>query len=144
MYNKYRTQFAVIHDLEKEIGIPKPLIAQLKYDLRQRMALDDANSFKAGRMVKQYDDGTVIVLVPILEAYFNLTAEDVARIFGKDMNCGHLTAMAAPVSPSPVGISWSSGRDSGTHITASVATAKQEKETCGLGKSLVQILPSPH
>ena len=81
MYNKYRTQFAVIHDLEKEIGIPKPLIAQLKYDLRQRMKLDDADNFKAGRMVKQYDDGTFIVLVPILEAYFNLTAEDVARIF---------------------------------------------------------------
>lgn len=81
MYNKYRTQFAVIHNLEKEIGIPKPLIAQLKYDLRQRMELDDENNFKAGRMVKQYDDGTVIVLVPILEAYFNLTAEDVARIF---------------------------------------------------------------
>ena len=81
MYNKYRMQFETIHDLEKEIDIPKPLIAKLKYNLRKRMELDDANSFKAGRMVKQYDDGTVIVLVPILEAYFNLTAEDVARIF---------------------------------------------------------------
>ena len=81
MYNKYRMQFETIHDLEKEIGIPKSLIAKLKYNLRKRMELDDANSFKAGRMVKQYDDGTVIVLVPILEAYFNLTAEDVARIF---------------------------------------------------------------
>lgn len=81
MYNKYRTQFEVIHTLEKEIGIPKPLIAQLKYDLRQRMEADAEHNFKAGRMVKQYDDGTVIVLVPILEAYFNLTAEDVARIF---------------------------------------------------------------
>ena len=38
MYNKYRTQFAVIHDLEKEIGIPKPLIAQLKNKLRYEMA----------------------------------------------------------------------------------------------------------
>ena len=81
MYNKYRMQFETIHDLEKEIGIPKSLIAKLKYSLRKRMELDDANSFKAGRMVKQYDDGTVIVLVPIMEAYFNLTAEDVARIF---------------------------------------------------------------
>lgn len=81
MYNKYRMQFETIHDLEKEIGIPKFLIAKLKYNLRKRMELDDANSFKAGRMVKQYDDGTVIVLVPIMEAYFNLTAEDVARIF---------------------------------------------------------------
>lgn len=81
MYNKYRTQFEAIHTLEKEIGIPKPLIAQLKYDLRQRMEADAWHSFKAGRMVKQYDDGTIIVLVPILEAYFNLTAEDVARIF---------------------------------------------------------------
>lgn len=45
------------------------------------MEADAEHSFKAGRMVKQYDDGTVIVLVPILEAYFNLTAEDVARIF---------------------------------------------------------------
>lgn len=37
MYNKYRTQFEVIHTLEKEIGIPKPLIASLKYDLRSRI-----------------------------------------------------------------------------------------------------------
>ena len=81
MYNKYRTQFAVIHDLEKNIGIPKPLIAQLKYDLRKRMEADAMYAYKEGHMVKQYDDGTIIVLVPILEAYFNLTAEDVARIF---------------------------------------------------------------
>ena len=81
MYNKYRTQFAVIHDLEKEICIPKPIIAQLKYDLRQRMEADAMYAYKEGHMVKQYDDGTIIVLVPILEAYFNLTTEDVARIF---------------------------------------------------------------
>lgn len=80
MYNKYRTQFKVIHTLE-EIGIPNPLIAQLKYDLRQRMEADAEYSFKTGRMVKQYNDGTVIVLVPILEAYFNMTAEDVNCIF---------------------------------------------------------------
>ena len=81
MYNKYRMQFETIHALEKEIGIPKPLIAQLKYDLRKRMEADAMYAYKEGHMVKQYDDGTVIVLVPILEAYFNLTAEDVARIF---------------------------------------------------------------
>lgn len=81
MYNKYRTQFEVIHMLEKEIGIPKSNIARFKYDLRNRMKTDEINSFKAGRMVKQYDDGSVIVLVPILEAYFNFTAEDVANIF---------------------------------------------------------------
>ena len=81
MYNKYRMQFETIHALEKNIGIPKPLIAQLKYDLRKRMEADAMYAYKEGHMVKQYDDGTVIVLVPILEAYFNLTAEDVARIF---------------------------------------------------------------
>ncbi len=81
MYNKYRTQFEVIHTLEKEIGIPKPLIASLKYDLRSRMATDAEYTFKAGRMVKQYDDGSIIVLVPILEAYFNLSLDDVKRIF---------------------------------------------------------------
>ena len=81
MYNKYRMQFETIHALEKEIGIPKPLIAKLKYNLRKRMEADAMYAYKAGRMVKQYDDGTVIVLVPILEAYFNLTTEDVARIF---------------------------------------------------------------
>ena len=81
MYNKYRMQSQTIHALEKNIGIPKPLIAQLKYDLRQRMETDAMYAYKEGHMVKQYDDGTVIVLVPILEAYFNLTAEDVARIF---------------------------------------------------------------
>ena len=81
MYNKYRMQFETIHALEKNIDIPKPLIAQLKYDLRKRMEADAMYTYKAGRMIKQYDDGTVVVLVPILEAYFNLTAEDVARIF---------------------------------------------------------------
>ena len=81
MYNKYRMQFETIHALEKNIGIPKPLIAQLKYDLRKRMEADAMYTYKAGRMIKQYDDGTVVVLVPILEAYFNLTIEDVARIF---------------------------------------------------------------
>ena len=68
MYNKYRTQFAVIHDLEKNIGIPKPLIAQLKYDLRKRMEAVSIQASKAGRMDKQYDDGTFIMLVTILEA----------------------------------------------------------------------------
>ena len=81
MYNKYRTQFEVIHTLEKEVGIPKPIVAQLKYDLRNRMATDAEYSFKAGRMVKQYDDGSVIVLMPILEAYFNLPLDEVERIF---------------------------------------------------------------
>ena len=81
MYNKYRMQFETIHALEKNIGIPKPLIAQLKYNLRKRMEADAMYTYKAGRMIKQYDDGTVVVLVPILEAYFNLTTEDVARIF---------------------------------------------------------------
>lgn len=80
MYNKYRIPFEVIHALE-EIGVPQSRIAQLKYDLRQRMEADAEYSFKTGRMVKQYNDGTVIVLVPILEAYFNMTAEDVNRIF---------------------------------------------------------------
>ena len=81
MYNKYRMQFETIHALEKEIGIPKPLIAQLKYDLRKRMEADAMYAYKEGHMIKQYDDGTIIVLVPILEAYFNLTTEDVAHIF---------------------------------------------------------------
>ena len=81
MYNKYRMQFETIHALEKNIGIPKPLIAQLKYDLRKRMEADAMYAYKEGHMIKQYDDGTIIVLVPILEAYFNLTTEDVARIF---------------------------------------------------------------
>ena len=81
MYNKYIMQFETIHALEKEIGIPKPLIAKLKSNLRKRMEADALYAYKEGRMVKQYDDGTVIVLVPILEAYFNLTTEDVARIF---------------------------------------------------------------
>ena len=74
MYNKYRTQFAVIHDLEKEIGIPKPLIAQLKNKLRYEMAQEEMRRFQSGHCVKDFGDGSVIVLVPILEAYFNLTA----------------------------------------------------------------------
>lgn len=80
MYNQYKLQFEVIHALE-EIGIPKPIIARRKHDLRQRMKADAIYAYKAGRMIKLYDDGTIIVLVPILEAYFDMTAEDVARVF---------------------------------------------------------------
>lgn len=80
MYNKYRIPFEVIHALE-EIGIPNPRIAQLKYDLRQRMIVDAMYAYKAGHMIKQYDDGSIIVLVPIPEADFNLAVEDVTRIF---------------------------------------------------------------
>lgn len=80
MYNKYRIPFEVIHALE-EIGIPNPRIAQLKYDLRQRMIIDAMYAYKAGHTIKQYDDGSIIVLVPIPEADFNLAVEDVTRIF---------------------------------------------------------------
>lgn len=57
MYNKYRTQFAIIHDLEKEIGIPKPLIAQLKHKLRYEIALEEMRRFQGGHYVKDFGDG---------------------------------------------------------------------------------------
>ena len=52
------------------------------------------------------------------------------------MSCGRPTVTAARVNPSPAGINWSNGGDSGTHITASVQTAKQEKGSMRAGKIL--------
>ena len=52
------------------------------------------------------------------------------------MNCCRPTVTAVRVSPSPVGINWSSGGDSGTHITALAQTAKQEKRNLRVGKIL--------
>ena len=59
------------------------------------------------------------------------------------MNCGRPTVTAAQVSPSPAGISWLNGGECGSPITASVQTAKQEKETSGLGRIYTKDFPSP-
>ena len=81
MYNKYRTQFAVIHDLEKEIGIPKPLIAQLKNKLRYEMAQEEMRRFQNGHCVKDFGDGSAIVLLPIMGTHFDTSLDEATRIF---------------------------------------------------------------
>lgn len=81
MYNKYRTQFAVIHDLEKEISIPKPIIAQLKNKLRYEMAQDEMRRFQDGHCVKDFGDGSVIVLLPIMGTHFDTSLDEAIRIF---------------------------------------------------------------
>ena len=43
------------------------------------------------------------------------------------MSCGRHTVTAAQVNLSPAGISWLNGGECGSHITASVQIAKQEK-----------------
>ena len=89
MYNKYRTQFAVIHDLEKEIGIPKPLIAQLKNKLRYEMAQEEMRRFQNGHCVKDFGDGSVIVLLPIMGTHFDTSLDEAIRIFedNYEMRC---------------------------------------------------------
>lgn len=81
MYNKYRTQFAVIHDLEKEICIPKPLIAQLKNKLRYEMAQEEMRRFQEGHCVKDFGDGSAIVLLPIMGTHFDTSLDEAIRIF---------------------------------------------------------------
>lgn len=85
MYNKYRTQFEVIHMLETYFsptgGANNPAIIRLKRQLRKQMKDDALMEFKHGKCVKQYDDGEVIVLMPILEASFNLPKDEVERLF---------------------------------------------------------------
>ena len=91
MYNKYRTQFAVIHDLEKEICIPKPLIAQLKNKLRYEMAQEEMRRFQSGHCVKDFGDGSAIVLLPIMGTHFDTSLDEAIRIFedNYEMRCAN-------------------------------------------------------
>ena len=91
MYNKYRTQFAVIHDLEKEICIPKPLIAQLKNKLRYEMAQEEMRRFQGGHCVKDFGDGSAIVLLPIMGTHFDTSLDEATRIFedNYEMRCAN-------------------------------------------------------
>ena len=91
MYNKYRTQFAVIHDLEKEICIPKPIIAQLKNKLRYEMAQEEMLRFQDGHCVKDFGDGSAIVLLPIMGTHFDTSLDEAIRIFedNYEMRCAN-------------------------------------------------------
>ena len=91
MYNKYRTQFAVIHDLEKEICIPKPIIAQLKNKLRYEMAQEEMRRFQDGHCVKDFGDGSAIVLLPIMGTHFDTSLDEATRIFedNYEMRCAN-------------------------------------------------------
>jgi hypothetical protein len=91
MYNKYRTQFEVIHALEKEISIPKPLIAQLKHKLRHEIALEEMRRFQGGHCVKDFGDGSVILLLPIIGTYFDTSLDEATRIFedNYEMRCAN-------------------------------------------------------
>ena len=91
MYNKYRTQFAVIHDLEKEICIPKPLIAQLKNKLRYEMAQEEIRRFQDGHCVKDFGDGSAIVLLPIMGTHSDTSLDEAIRIFENnyEMRCAN-------------------------------------------------------
>ena len=91
MYNKYRMQFAVIHDLEKEISIPKPIIAQLKNKLRYEMAQEEMRRFQNGHCVKDFGDGSAIVLLPIMGTHFDTSLDEAIRIFedNYEMRCAN-------------------------------------------------------
>ena len=91
MYNKYRTQFAVIHDLEKEICIPKPIIAQLKNKLRYEMAQEEMRRFQDGHCVKDFGDGSAIVLLPIMGTHVDTSLDEATRIFedNYEMRCAN-------------------------------------------------------
>ena len=83
-YNPYRTLFYTIHMLEtyfNQTGTSTPGIIKLKKQLRKRMRDDALLDFKHGHCIKQYDDGSIIVLMPILEASFNLSKRDVELLF---------------------------------------------------------------
>ena len=91
MYNKYRTQFAVIHNLEKEISIPKPIIAQLKNKLRYEMAQEETRRFQNGHCVKDFGDGSAIVLLPIIGTHIDTPLDEAIRIFedNYEMRCAN-------------------------------------------------------
>lgn len=83
-YNPYRALFYTIHMLEtyfNQNNASNPAIIRLKKQLRKQMKDDALMEFKHGKCVKQYDDGNIIILMPMLEASFNLSKDEVERLF---------------------------------------------------------------
>ena len=87
-----RLQFETIHFLSK-IAERTPalelMLAEYKHNLRQSMEEESWQKFTAGRCIKDFGDGSAIMLVPIREAYSNSTLDEVARIFENnyEMHC---------------------------------------------------------
>lgn len=83
-YNPYRTLFYIIHILEtyfNQTGTNTPSIIRFKKQLRKRMRDDALLDFRRGHCIKQCDDGSIIVLMPILKASYNLSKRDVELLF---------------------------------------------------------------
>lgn len=80
-YNNYRTRYELINMLEQKNEMSKYVFSKMKHDLRKDLDREAACDWARGKCIKQYDDGTVIMLVPIVEAYFFTEKEKVIRIF---------------------------------------------------------------
>lgn len=87
-----RIQFETIHFLSRMAERTPALelaLAEYKRNLRRSMEEEAWHRFTAGRCIKDFGDGSAIMLVPILEAYFNTPLDEVTRIFENnyEMHC---------------------------------------------------------
>ena len=89
-----RIQFETIHFLSRiaeRTPVLEAMLAEYKHRLRYTMEEEAWHRFTAGRCIKDFGDGSAIMLVPILEAYFNSPLDEVARIFENnyEMHCAN-------------------------------------------------------
>lgn len=136
MYNKYRTQFEVIHALEKEIGIPSPSLHSSSITCDSAWKPTQSTVSKPAAWSSSMMMERLLFWFPFWRHTSTSPQRTWPAFLRKNMSCGRPMAMTVQVSPSPAGTSWSNGGDCGMHITASVQTAKQEKGNVRAGKNL--------
>lgn len=80
----YKEQFETIRFLSGEVEkYPelKETLAKYKHRLRHDMAQEEMRHFQAGYCVKDFGDGSIILLLPIMGTYFNTSLNEAIRIF---------------------------------------------------------------
>lgn len=76
--------FETIHFLSglvKEYPEFTGMLAEHKHKLRYEIALEEMRRFQGGHCVKDFGDGSVILLLPIIGTYFDTSLDEAIRIF---------------------------------------------------------------
>lgn len=89
-----REQFETIHFLSglvKEYPEYAGILAENKHKLRYEIALEEMQRFQNGHCVKDFGDGSAILLLPIMGTYFDTSLDEAIRIFedNYEMRCAN-------------------------------------------------------
>lgn len=79
-----KEEFETIHFLSglvKEYPEFAGILAGHKHKLRHEIALEEMRRFQGGHCVKDFGDGSVILLLPIIGTYFDTSLDEAIRIF---------------------------------------------------------------